>query len=335
MKRKLPQNLSVGAALIIVLVIILLLAGGFLSPQAARTATIQDFGEVKTLPDGTKYIVHPSELLAGGPAKGGIGFDRGIPALLNPKFTSAGEADWLSDDDMVLGLEYNGAVKAYPFRILNWHEIANDDVNGEPVLITYCPLCRTGIAFKRTIDGVTYNFGTSGKLWNANLVMYDDKTDTYWSQVIGQAIIGPLAGTKLEPIHLEAVKWKDWKKAHTDILVLSKDTGIRRDYDADPYADFAKSDFVGFGVDFSDTRLGPKEIVYGVIVGNTTKAYPENISKEKLEISDDVGGMKITVLWDKEINGVKIFDESGERISSFGSYWFSWLTAHPETELYK
>ena len=333
MKKDQSRTLSIILSLAIFFVVGILLAQLFRQP-AKTTSTTTDFS-VKTMPDGTKYIVHPSELLSGGPPKGGIGFDRGIPALVNPRFTSAEEATWLNDDDMVLGLDYNGAVKAYPFRILNWHEIANDDANGEPVLITYCPLCRTGIAFKRTIDGEVYNFGTSGKLWNANLVMYDDKTDTYWSQVIAQAIIGPLAGTKLEPIHLEAVKWGDWKRIHSNTLVLSRDTGIRRNYDVDPYEDFAKSDFVGFGVDFTDTRLGSKEIVYGVIINNATKAYPENTVKEKLTIEDDVGGIKLSVVWDQEINGVKIFDESGVRINSFGVYWFSWLAAHPDTVLYQ
>ena len=113
----------------------------------------QKYDEIKTLPDGTKYIIHPDEILSGGPPKDGI------PSLDTPKFQPASEADkWLNDEDLVLGLDYKGVVKAYPHRILNWHEIVNDKVNGEKILITYCPLCRTGIAFKPIVNGQEIEF---------------------------------------------------------------------------------------------------------------------------------------------------------------------------------
>jgi len=316
--------------------------------------------EVKTLKDGTRYIIHPSELLAGGPPKDGI------PSLDKPKFTSVEEADeWLKGSDLVLGLELNGITKAYPHRILNWHEIVNDFADGKPVLVTYCPLCRTGIAFDPTIDGKRVEFGTSGKLWKSNLVMYDRKTDSYWSQVGGKAIVGELAGMKLDQIPLDTVEWKDWKEKHPDTVVLSKDTGFFRDYDRDPYASFAKSPGVGFGVDFNDNRLFSKAIVYGVLVGDKTKAYSEEKVKEVGLLNDEFAGKKLLVFWDPALNAVKIFDRelsgeelefsldgklidnkgrewnfdgsSGEmqleRIDSFGLFWFSWLATYPDTEL--
>jgi len=128
--------------------------------------------EIKTLKDGTKYLLDPKKILSGGPPKDGI------PSIDNPEFTSAEESSWLNDDDLVLGLNYKGTTRVYPLRILNWHEIVNDKVNGENVLITYCPLCRTGIAFKPIVDGEEVEFGTSGKLYNSELIMYDRKTDS-------------------------------------------------------------------------------------------------------------------------------------------------------------
>lgn len=347
-------------AVIVIALILFLRPGmkGEMERETSKSNILSD--EVKTLADGTKYIIHPSEILSGGPPKDGI------PSIDDPKFTSAEEADWLNPDDLVLGLNYNGVVKAYPHRILNWHEIVNDFADDKPVLVTYCPLCRTGIAFESVINGKRVEFGTSGKLWKANLVMYDRKTDTYWSQVGGKAIVGELAGMKLKQIPMDTAMWKDWKEKHPDTLVLSKDTGFFRSYDRDPYASFANSPGVGFGVDFKDTRLFSKAIVYGVLVGDKTKAYSEQKVKETKLLNDEFAGKKLLVFWDPELNAVKIFDRtvdreelefsldgklvdnsgrewnfdgsSGEmqleRIDTFGLYWFSWLVTYPDTELF-
>jgi len=274
--------------------------------------------EIKTLPDGTKYIVHPNQLLSGGPPKGGIGFDRGIPALDNPKFTSAEESTWLRENDLIFGVFLDGIAKAYPKPILVWHEIANDEINGKPVIITYCPLCGTGIAFERIINSEVYRFGTSGKLYNSNLVMYDDKTDSYWNQVGGKAIVGPLTGTKLKQIPIDTMLWKDWKELHPDTLVMSKDTGMSRPYGNDPYGGYYSSKEVGFGAKFTDTRLHPKTMVSGVVIGNVGKAYPVlEVEKSSNLVNDEIGGINLLVVRNPkietslngfEINPLKIFD---------------------------
>jgi len=318
--------------------------------------------EVKVLADGTKYTVHPSEILAGGPAKDGI------PSIDNPEFTSTTKADsWLNDDDLILGLDYNGIIKAYPHRIMNWHEIVNDFAGEKPVLVTYCPLCRTGISFDPTIEGKRVEFGTSGKLWKSNLVMYDRKTDTYWSQVGGKAIIGELAGMKLKQIPMDTATWKDWKELHPDTLVLSKKTGFFRNYDTDPYSSFGKSPSVGFGVEFDDNRLFSKAIVYGVLIGDEAKAYSEEKIKEVELLNEEFAGAKLLVVLDPKLNVPKIFNreingdvlefslEAGklvdnknrewtfngeseglqlERIDTFSVFWFSWLATYPETDLF-
>jgi hypothetical protein len=180
---------------------------------------------IMELRDGTKYLLHPSNILSGGPPKDGI------PSIDNPKFQPAEEVFWLNDDDLVLGLNYIGTVKAYPHRILNWHEIVNDFAGNERVLITYCPLCRTGIAFKPVVKGKEIEFGTSGKLYNSELVMYDRLTDSYWPQTLGMAVVGEATGQILEKIPLDTVRWADWKKVHPDTMVLRKPSGSIRDYD--------------------------------------------------------------------------------------------------------
>ena len=315
---------------------------------------------IMTLRDGTKYLLNPKKILSGGPPKDGI------PSIDNPKFETAEEADkWLKDDDLILGLNYNGVVKAYPHRILNWHEIVNDFANGERVLITYCPLCRTGIAFKPIVNDQEIEFGTSGKLYNSELIMYDRLTDSYWPQSLGMAVVGPSTGKILEKVPLDTVRWKDWKKVHPDTEVLSRTTGFIRDYNRNPYGGIQKSDRVSFPLSNEDSRLKPKVIIYGAEFDGIAKAYSENdVQQEKL-INDAVGGIPIVVVWYNDLNTVKIFERSFENqtlqfslegneikdqdgntwtvqdmldklkiVDTFGHFWFAWAAFFPETELY-
>ncbi|MBI4010209.1 MAG: DUF3179 domain-containing protein [Candidatus Aenigmarchaeota archaeon] len=264
--------------------------------------------EIKTLSDGTKYLVHPNLILSGGPPKGGIGVDRGIPAIINPKFENVDQATWLSDNDLIFGIIVDDIARAYPKQILVYHEIANDRINDKPLLVTYCPLCGTGIAFERKLPtGEESNFGTSGKLYNSNLVMYDDKTDTYWTQVGGKAIVGELTGAKLKQIPIDTMLWKDWKKLHPNTQVLSRNTGYIRAYGLDPYGDYYSNDFVGFGASFSDARLHPKAMVSGITINGIAKAYPvEEVGKAGL-VNDAVNNISILVVKDPSID-IKQFE---------------------------
>jgi hypothetical protein len=160
---------------------IAVVAGGLLLGLALNDEEDKEFeeiefnnssGEVKTTSSGTKYIVNPDKLVAGCP-----GMDC-IPSIDNPSFTGADEADWLESGDRVIGVEIGGEAKAYPLRILTAHEIVNDEIGGEPVAVTYCPLCRSGVTYSREVGNRTLEFGVSGKLRNANLIMYDRKN---WS----------------------------------------------------------------------------------------------------------------------------------------------------------
>src|ERR687888_367313 len=165
-------------------------------------------------------LVDPADITPGGPPPDGI------PPIDHPKFESASSVNWLAPQEPVVAIDLHGDARAYPVQIFIWHEIVNDAVGGVPVTVTYCPLCNTGIAFKRpTIDGKLLDFGTSGKLYNSNLVMYDRETGSYWPQALGQAVTGPLTGTKLTLVPVQLVAWRDWRGAPPAREGPSRDTG--------------------------------------------------------------------------------------------------------------
>jgi hypothetical protein len=128
-----------------------------------------------------------------------------------------------------------GETHIYPIQIMTWHEIVNDEVGGVPVSVTFCPLCNTAYAYKRpVIDGKLTTFGTSGKLYNSNLVMYDRATDSYWPQALGKAVIGPATGQSLERIPAQIASWEEATSAFAEAHVLTRDTGFSRPYGDNP-----------------------------------------------------------------------------------------------------
>src|ERR671915_2175275 len=227
-----------------------------INPSSTSITTV---GNTNSANDKEKHIVPVDQIVSGGPPPDGI------PSIDDPKFISVQEADThLEDSELVLGLNVNGDIRAYPLQILVWHEIVNDEVGGVPVAVTYCPLCFTNQVFNRTLEnGQILEFGTSGKLYNSNLVMYDRTTNSLWSQAMSQGIVGKLAGVKLERIPFDVAYWKEWKQLYPDSKVLSRDTGSARPYGADPYGDYYTNGDVLFPVSNNDDRLGLKEIVVG------------------------------------------------------------------------
>ena len=306
--------------------------------SSGGTRAISD--EIKTTSKGVKYIVDPKQILSGGPPKGGIGVDRGIPALdvSNLNFVSVKDASaFIEDNELVLVLIHKGEKKVYPLQIMVWHEIANDVIGGDPIAVTYCPLCGSGIAYDRriTVDGevVVARFGTSGKLYNSNLVMYDDVTDTYWQQIDGKAIIGDLVGTELREVSVDTVVWRDFKTLHDDALVLNQDTGMSRAYGRDPYGSYYEDSFLFFPVDNEDDRIHSKTVVFGIEVNGVYKAYQEDDLIATPRITDTVGGVGITL--ERDSAGIiTITDSAGNEIVKERDFWFAWYAFHPETELY-
>jgi hypothetical protein len=319
-------------------------------------------------------IVPLDQIVSGGPPPDGI------PSIDEPKFISVQEADkYLEDSELVLGVNINGDVRAYPLQILVWHEIVNDIVGGVPVAVTYCPLCFTNQVFNSTIvddkgKTVILEFGTSGKLYNSNLVMYDRTSKSLWSQAMAQGIVGKYSGVKLERIPFDVAYWKEWKQIYPESKVLSKDTGSTRPYGADPYGDYYTNGDVLFPVSNSDDRLGLKEIVVGFENNGQYKAYKIQEIENKKVINDQVNGKPITSfslhpfmvraydpmvdgqvlefsynkdqnfidkqtgsLWNfegKAVNG-QMKGKQLTRLPFDEGFWFEWVAFHPKTELYK
>ena len=320
---------------VIIIAIALIVASVFIFNNQSETDNTMantdfDEGEIKVTANGIKYIIDPDKIISGGPPKDGI------PSIDDPKFVSVEEADqWIQDNELVLALVYKDVKRVYPLQIMVWHEVVNDNIAGDPILITYCPLCGSGIAYERKIEGETVEFGTSGKLFNSNLVMYDRKTDTYWQQIDGKAIVGELTGMELKEISVDTVVWRDWKKAHPDSEVLSQDTGFNRAYGRDPYGSYYEDSFLIFPVEGRDDRVHPKTVVFGIEIDGKFKAYGEEDLKKAGAIEDEFSGIKLKI--ERDAAGiVKVTNlDTGEEVVKERDFWFAWYAFHPDTELYK
>ena len=281
---------------------------------------------------GIKHSVPLEDILAGGPPMDGI------PSIDDPSFTTVAVADeFLNDEGLGVAVSFNGIDRFYPHQITVWHELVNDNIGGQPALISYCPLCGTGIAFEPIINGKAVEFGTSGKLWNSNLVMYDRETDTYWSQVLGEAIVGELTGMQLTRLPYDNMRWKDWKKLNPDGEVLSKDTGYFRNYNTSPYGDYDTNTSVYFPVDNEDSRYHRKELTFGIVIDGVAKAYTyEELDKSTGSFTDELAGVPLSVEYNKDIRTIEIIrtDTGQEIVPDFG-FWFSWISVRPESEVYE
>lgn len=240
--------------------------------------------------DFSKRVVDLNELKSGGPPKDGI------PAILNPQFVTASEAmEWLNPREPVIAVEINGKAKAYPLQILIWHEIVNDILNDVPVLVTFCPLCYSAIVFERTVGEEIFTFGVSGLLRNSDLVMYDQKTESFWQQFSGEAIVGEMTGTMLEIIPSQIISFSQFRENYPNGSVLSRETGFTRQYGINPYFGYDDINQTPFLYDGQpDQRLPPNEKVIGVKLGNG-KAYPYPVTYRKKVINDEIGDKKIVI----------------------------------------
>ncbi|HEX6270588.1 MAG TPA: DUF3179 domain-containing protein [Anaerolineales bacterium] len=245
----------------------------------------------------TDFRVHSvpySEILSGGPRKDGI------PALNDPQFVSVSEAvKWLRPVEPVILVQVEEDARAYPIQILIWHEIANDTVGGEPLVVTFCPLCNTAIAFKRTVNGKVLDFGTTGRLRYSNLIMYDRQTETWWQQATGDAIAGELTGTQLEFYPATIVSWQDFKTSYPGGQVLSRETGYGRNYGHNPYIGYDDVDNPPFLYQGPVTpgQLPPVARVLTIDLNGEAVAYPYETLEEIAVVNDTVGGAAVAIFW--------------------------------------
>ena len=254
--------------------------------------------------DWSKHSIDLDELIAGGPPKDGI------PSINHPTFVSIDEASrWLASKEPVIALAIEGVARAYPLQVMTWHEIAIDEVGGVPVVVTFCPLCYSAVAYDRRVNGQVLTFGVSGMLRHSDLVMFDRQTESLWQQLNGEAIVGSYTGTILTPVPAQIIAFEQFAEAYPDGVVLSRETGHLRDYGRNPYVGYDTIDerpFLFRGE--SDDRLPPKEKVIAFSLDGVDKAYPHSLTRKQRVVNDEVGGTPVVVFHDD--GAVSALDQS-------------------------
>ncbi len=243
--------------------------------------------------DFARHNVPLSQFQSGGPGRDGI------PPVDHPKYVSEAKADrFLSAREPVIAVTQGAATRAYPVQVLIWHEIVNDTLAGRPIAVTYCPLCNSTLVFDRRAAGRTLTFGTTGNLRNSDLVMWDRQTQSWWQQFSGQAVVGSLTGTTLQPIDAQTLSWADFKQRYPQADVLSRDTGFSRPYGTNPYSGYDQPKSKPFLYSGRiDPRLPPLERVAAVTVGGETVVVPFTKLAKHPVVTTDVGHTKAVVLY--------------------------------------
>ena len=260
---------------------------------------------------------------------GGVGRDE-ILALITPDLGSPGATPaGLLDQDRVLGVVVNGAARAYPFPVMWWHEVVNDTLGGEPILVTYCPLTSTGIAFSRRVGGQTREFGVSGLLYRSNLIMFDRETESLWNQMLLGSQCGVERGNGMARIPIVETTLEHWKRLHPTTTVMTTNTGVDRDYTTYPYGNYRSLDneqvaFLGEGITWRMLRP-VKELVLGVIDGWVpgrdcrtfsgchSAAYPFGVLRDSgtvVALNDSVGTRAVLVTYQDEYLAARAFDRT-------------------------
>ncbi|MEO1519319.1 MAG: DUF3179 domain-containing protein [Cyanobacteria bacterium J06633_2] len=271
--------------------------------------------------EGTARIAL-DELLNGGPPKDGI------PSIDAPIFDTASTTPF-EDDELVIGMVVNGEAKAYPYGVMNWHEIVNDTIGGINVSVTYCPLCDTIVAFDRGDS----TFGVSGKLYQSCLVMYDRQDDTLYAQPWGLGIVGPAVNASVEQIPTVKTTLGAWLNQYPDSKILSTDTGHQRDYFRYPYGTYYTNEQLVFPVrNLSALEQHPKEIVTyaweadGETPRNAFSGYSAVFDHDELAASGEQtvewGDRTIRARWDNAFNTVIVEDEDGTILPSSTAFAF-------------
>jgi len=317
-------------------------SGGWLLPNAGLDVGGFDRTSASMAPGGDPVdpldpfnldgLVEPREhIIHGGPPKDGI------PALVDPTSVPVSRAVAISPDDRVIGVAMNGEARAYPIRLLNYHEIVNDVLGGVPIAVVYCPLCDSVSVVDRRVGGDTVTFGVSGLLLHSNVLMYDRSHDALWTQLGGRAISGPFAGRALSHFNSwEIARFDAWSHRFPTGRVISLDTGHERNYERSPYAEYFENDDLYFPVPRDDRLPRRKVPVVGVQVGDRTCAVPvEAVHRApggRLEVP--LGQQRVILEADASgAQEIAIID-APEGARAVHTFWFAWAAFHPNTAVY-
>lgn len=291
------------------------------SGSAASSSTPESrtlgYGNIGLATNTARHSIPLDQVLDGGPGKDGI------PALVNPKFTSISDADKSVTDNVEGILVTVGSdTRFYPYNILVWHEVVNDVVGGKSLVVTFCPLCGSAIVYDAAVDGKPEQFGVSGKLYNSNLLMYDKTTESLWSQIEGEAVVGDRTGTKLTLYPSQVISFKTVHEQYPQAKILSTDTGYHRDYSFYPYGNYNSSNELYFPISITDTRLPSKEIMYVVNFNSHSVAFKVSDLKPGVVAHVDVANKSlIAQLENGEI-------ETDPKLPGYHTMWFAWAIYH-------
>lgn len=288
-----------------------------------ETGTIPGFGKLQArvfqlidpqfklfLSGSEHHDIRFEEIVWGGVVKDGI------PALTNPRLIAANYAGYLNDSDLVFGVSINDDIRAYPLRIMDWHEMFNDVIGGVPVSLAYCTLCGSGILFESQVEGrsTPFTFGSSGFLYRSNKLMYDTETNSLWNQFTGRPVVGALTGSGIElktrPVVISS--WADWKARHPRTRVLTPDTGFKRDYSAGAaYGDYFSSPGLMFPTNTAGLPLQPKDYVFALRSSVVEKAWPLALFDGGAVINDQAGILALVLIGDQATRTVRAYRSDG------------------------
>lgn len=293
--------------------------------NAERSFELDILTETFGFDAATKKSVSLSDLHQGCPVRDCI------PSIDDPRYLSVESATHVADNDLVITLSYKGEYRAYPSKILDHHEIVNDTIGGDPLAITWCPLCGSAVGIRRTVAGKTTEFGVSGLLYNSDLVLYDRATETLWEQVEAKGIVGPMTDEHLQLIPVSMARWAKWRDRHPDTLVLSTETGFAFDYTKDRYAEYRDSTRLFMPVSATDNRVHAKTVVFGFDLASGAIAYTETVLQDAGAYQHELHGEEAEVTLHDD--GDVTMRRGNQTFYPTRLYWFAWYTFHPGTDL--
>lgn len=330
-------------------VLIGLIASIFLSDQKSDVTTTQaDDGTYVNDPRSVRALltdpnvessIDVSEVLSGGVPKDGI------PSIDNPEIVGVSDVPgWIDASSDGIAVSLGGVHRFYPYQVLVHHEIVNDVIADQPILVTYCPLCYTGIVFNRVLEGRPVEFGVSGSLHNSNLIMYNRSApESLWAQASGEAIIGPRIGQGLEIINFDITTFESFSAKYSDGELVVGDISGFRGYGGElPYGGDLRSPNLRFeNSGEEDDRLAPDARVVGLMIDGQARAYHIESVQNAAPFADEFAGRQLLVDWDQDLAAVRVFDVTDSnapdermRLPLSASFWFSWVSTYPETTVF-
>ncbi|MFC1653502.1 DUF3179 domain-containing protein [Patescibacteria group bacterium] len=269
-----------------------------------------------------KYSIDPNQLLSGGPEKDGI------PSLSDPKFIDTEDVSFLEDDSIGILIQVNEEERFYPFNILVWHEIVNDQIENLSVAVTFCPLCGSAIVFDRRVDDRILEFGVSGFLYESNMIMFDRQTESLWQQSTGESIMGDYLNKELSVVPAQRLSYKDVVNNHPNALIMSSKTGHSRNYTISPYGDYDNNDQFLFPTSVKNNKFPAKEIMYVLANQKSSVAFPISNLKEGSSSTYTVNNS--TYKATKNNSEITVTNQKNDTIPGYYEMWFSWATQHQE-----